>query len=197
MPTGCIDACIADPMYGTAHECLYDWGPDPAKGNPIKHWDYHQPIYDECRRVLRPGGVLAWAQGPKFCEHFHAWFGGHRIWTLLRYRRNGKQISGHTWVVQTRDQQPIDFPPKDSLITCNALGSLTRKHPCIKPPEELAFMIEALTAPGQIVLDCFCGLGSTLVSAEQLNRLWIGCDLSRSYCKIAMQWLAHLSKEVA
>lgn len=51
-------------------------------------------------------------------------------------------------------------------------------------------MIECLTKPAQIVLDCFCGLGSTLLAAQQLGRRWIGCDRSRNYCKIAMKWLA-------
>jgi DNA modification methylase len=53
----------------------------------------------------------------------------------------------------------------------------------------MAWMIESLTKPGQVVLDCFCGLGSTLIAAEQLGRNWIGCDLSRNYCKIAMRRL--------
>ena len=55
-------------------------------------------------------------------------------------------------------------------------------------------MIEALTQPGQIVLDCFCGLGSTLVAAQQLGRLWIGCDKGRTYCQWAMKRLAELEK---
>src|SRR5690606_33531336 len=43
--------------------------------------------------------------------------------------------------------------------------------------------------PGQTVLDCCCGLGSTLVAAELLGRNWIGCDLSRTYCQVAMKRL--------
>ena len=56
MPTASVDAVITDAMFGTAKNCVYEWGPDPAQGNPALHWLYHRPIYDECRRVLRPGG---------------------------------------------------------------------------------------------------------------------------------------------
>lgn len=189
MPVESVDAVIADAMYGTSKNCLYDWGPDPAKGDPAKHWQYHEPIYQECLRVLRPGGVLAWGQGAKFCQHFVAWFSGHRIWTLTRFRLSGMAATGHVWVVQTREQQPVDFPHRDSLVMYESLGALTGLHPCIKPPEEPAFLIETLTKPGQIVLDCFCGLGSTLVAAEKLNRRWIACDLSRRYCQVAMRRL--------
>ena len=53
----------------------------------------------------------------------------------------------------------------------------------------MGFIIEALTTPGQVILDCFCGTGSGLVAAEKLGRLWIGCDKSRTYCQIAMREL--------
>lgn len=55
LPTASVDAVITDPMYGTAKNCLYDWGVDPARGDPERHWFYHEPIYQECRRVLKPG----------------------------------------------------------------------------------------------------------------------------------------------
>jgi DNA modification methylase len=188
LPSSSIDACIADPMYGTKRGFAYEWGEDPAQGNPDKHWHYHKPIYEECLRVLRPGGILAWAQGVKFAMHFRAWFGDHRVWTLMRYRTRGRYVSANVWVVQTREQQPIEFPHADAVIVYTAAGS--RKHPCPKPVEEMAFMVEALTEPGDIVLDCFCGLGSTLVACKQLDRHWIGCDLSRTYCHQAMKRLA-------
>jgi site-specific DNA-methyltransferase (adenine-specific) len=202
LPTASVDAVITDPMYGTARKCFYEWGPDPARGDPGKHWLYHEPMYQECRRVLKPGGPLAWAQSAKFCDHFPAWFGGHRLWTLTRYRRKGRNATGHIWIVQTREQQPIEFPQRNSLISYETMfpsglsdAVMLRDqnlHPCVKPVEEMAFIIDMLTEPGQLVLDCFCGLGSTLVAAEQLGRRWIGCDLGRRYCQRAIQQLAGL-----
>jgi phage N-6-adenine-methyltransferase len=190
MPDCSIDACIADPMHGTARNCRYDWGLDPAMGDPVRHWEYHEPIYNECLRVLRPGGVLAWAQGVKFSEHFPGWFGGHETWRLLRRSRSNERVSPQLWIVQTREQQPVPFPAdRDGVIVFDRLA---RGHPFPRPVEELAFLIEALTRPGQIVLDCFAGTGSTLVAAEQLGRRWIGCDLGLRYCQIAMGRLADL-----
>jgi len=68
-------------------------------------------------------------------------------------------------------------------------------HPCVKPVEEMVFVIEVLTKPGQVVLDSFCGLGSTLLAAEQVGRRWIGCDLSKRYCQVAMKRLTELRME--
>lgn len=187
MPEGVIDAVIADPMYGVVSPySIYEWGSDPSKGDPHRHWRYHEPIYHECLRVLRPGGVLAWAAGVKHYRHFPAWFGGHRVWTLTRFGKS-KTASGHLWIVQTQDRQPVPFPDRDGVIFHQPLGRLRELHPCPKAVEEMTWMIESLTTPGQIVLDPFCGLGSTLVAAEQLGRRWIGCDLSRTYCRVALR----------
>jgi len=196
MPVESVDAVIADPMYGVK-ALLYDWGTDPGDRDPRRHWAYHEPIYQECRRVLKPGGILAWAQGGKFFRHFGDWFGEHRVWTLTRFGENAHTAVGNMWTVQTRDQKPIEFPHRDSLVICTKPTELKRHHPCPKPVEEMAFMVEALTTPGQVVLDCFCGLGSTLVAAQQLGRLWIGCDLSRRYGRIALSRLAALQQAAA
>jgi DNA modification methylase len=37
---------------------------------------------------------------------------------------------------------------------------------------------------GDIVLDPFCGSGTTLVAAQANERRWIGCDLSGEACSI-------------
>ena len=120
LPTGSIDAVITDAMYGTAKRYRYDWGFDPANGDPVKHWQYHQPIYRDCLRVLKPGGVLAWGQGGKFIRHFPRWFGGHRVWTLTRFADSALIAVGNIWMVQTREQRPIEFPHRDSLVMWSA-----------------------------------------------------------------------------
>ena len=192
LPIATVDAVITDAMYGTAKKCLYDWGPDPAKGDPAKHWAYHEPILQACQRVLKPGGVLAWAQGFKFIPYFDNWFGAHRVWSPL-CTAHGLNFTPNTWVVQTKGRQTIDHPNNMIVrVDCKSFAPLKDLHPCPKHVEELAFMIEALTLPGQIVLDPFCGLGSTLLAAEQLGRRWIGCDLSKPYCQQSMKRLAEL-----
>ena len=201
LPDESIDAVITDAMYGTSKNCEYEWGFDPAFGDPELHWEYHQPIYEECRRVLKPGAPLAWAQGAKFCEHFRSWFGDHRLWTLTRFRQSGHKATGHTWIVQTKEQKPIPFPDRDALVIFEKIGPIRKLHPCIKVVEELEFLVESLTKPNDIVLDCFCGLGSTLLAAEKLGRSWIGCDLGKSYCKITnariINLRSHLKQRVA
>jgi site-specific DNA-methyltransferase (adenine-specific) len=197
LPTSSVDAVITDAMYGVSKRFQYEWGLDPARGDPVKHWQYHEPIYNECLRVLKPGGVLAWAQGLKFVPYLANWFGPHRVWSPL-WTAHGLNFVPNVWVVQTQDQRPIEHPNNMIVrVERKSLVPMKKLHPCPKPVEELAFLVRALTKPGQLVLDCFCGVGTTLVAAELLRRRWIGCDLSRRYCQIAMKRLAMLPKEVA
>ncbi len=51
-------------------------------------------------------------------------------------------------------------------------------YPTQKNEDMLKFIIEASSNSDSIVLDCFCGSGSTLEVANSLNRKWIGVDMS-------------------
>ncbi|MCI0691857.1 site-specific DNA-methyltransferase [candidate division KSB1 bacterium] len=52
-------------------------------------------------------------------------------------------------------------------------------YPTQKPEALLERIIKASSNEGDLVLDCFCGSGTTVAVAEKLNRRWITCDLGR------------------
>jgi hypothetical protein len=52
-------------------------------------------------------------------------------------------------------------------------------YPTQKPEALLERIIKASSNEGDLVLDCFCGSGTTAAVAEKLNRRWIACDLGR------------------
>jgi len=52
-------------------------------------------------------------------------------------------------------------------------------YPSTKNPELLERIIATSSASGDMVLDCFCGSGTTAAVAEKLGRRWITCDLGR------------------
>ena len=53
----------------------------------------------------------------------------------------------------------------------------------------LKVIIEASSNPGDLVLDCFCGSGTTLAAAQEIGRQWIGIDNSKIAIKICKERL--------
>ena len=63
-------------------------------------------------------------------------------------------------------------------------------YPTQKPLALMERLIEVCTEPGDLVLDPFCGSGSTLVAAKQLGREFIGFDLSGEAVRISNERIA-------
>jgi len=51
-------------------------------------------------------------------------------------------------------------------------------YPTQKPIALYKRIIQASSNEGDLVLDPFCGCGTTLIAAEELNRRWLGIDLT-------------------
>lgn len=59
------------------------------------------------------------------------------------------------------------------------------KHPSQKPLRLMERLVLAGTNPGDRVLDCFAGSGSTLLACDRLDRHWVGIERDGEYCDIA------------
>jgi len=64
-------------------------------------------------------------------------------------------------------------------------------YPTEKTPDLLKLIIEASSNPGDLVLDCFSGSGTTLAVASQLGRKWIGIDNSPAAISATLTRFAH------
>lgn len=63
------------------------------------------------------------------------------------------------------------------------------KHPTIKPLDLVERHILHSTNENDIVLDCFCGSGTTCVAAKETGRRFIGMEIDPEYHKIAVNRL--------
>ncbi|MDE0184446.1 MAG: site-specific DNA-methyltransferase [Candidatus Poribacteria bacterium] len=62
-----------------------------------------------------------------------------------------------------------------------AIGSRAKErlgYPTQKPEALLDRIIDASSNEGDVVLDAFCGCGTAIAVAQQLNRRWIGIDIT-------------------
>ena len=78
--------------------------------------------------------------------------------------------------------------PDDVIVDIQPLAPSSKKrlgYPTQKPLELLEELVAAASKKGQVVLDPFCGCGTTVVAAEKLDRNWIGIDIT--YLAITLQ----------
>jgi DNA modification methylase len=82
----------------------------------------------------------------------------------------------------------------DDIDRINPKGAERVGYPTQKPEALLERIIEASSNPGDIVLDPFCGCGTTVSVASRLGRKWIGIDISPTAMRVIRRRLnrAHI-----
>lgn len=75
--------------------------------------------------------------------------------------------------------------------------SKSPEHPTMKPVTLCARAIRNSSRRGEIVLDVFCGSGSTLIAAQQLQRKCYAMELEPAYCDVIIRRWEHLTGQKA
>ena len=96
----------------------------------------------------------------------------------LIFRENGTNLYG-TYETKTKYYTSnINKEDKEKYL-----------HPTIKPLEVVKNHIINSTKENDIVLDCFCGSGTTCVACKETGRRYIGMEIDPEYHKIAVDRL--------
>lgn len=97
--------------------------------------------------------------------------------------------------MQTQDKNTLSHHTDTEQIFPNVLcvSNNAKKdlHPAPYPEELIERLLKLYSYQEDIVLDPFLGTGTTAVVAQRLKRQFIGIELSKSYCKKALQRLAY------
>lgn len=174
IPDGSVDLIFTDPPYDRAAIKLFDG------------------LGKFANRVLRPGGSLVFYLGqiqlPEairiLSTHLRYWWCCscyHSGPTLLRMNEYGI-VNGWKpmlWFVkETRGD-------KETFINDVATGTKEKSHHEWQQSEsEALYFIEKLTKPGDLVVDPFCGGGTTPAVCEKVNRKWLAFEIdSANYAR--------------
>jgi len=71
-----------------------------------------------------------------------------------------------------------------------ASDDIVHEHPAPFPEQLAIDHIKSWSNEGDLVIDPFCGSGTTCVAAQILNRKWIGIDISAEYCQLSRERIA-------
>ena len=93
----------------------------------------------------------------------------------------------------------VEYSGDDSLTTVWRVEKPLRnaEHPTMKPITLVVRAIKNSSKQGCIVLDLFGGSGSTLIAAEQLNRICYIMELDPKYCDVIVQRWENLTGQKA
>jgi hypothetical protein len=93
----------------------------------------------------------------------------------------GKQLRYKFYLKDSKKKRPCDDVWTDQKTQqINPAAKERTGYPTQKPEGLLRRAIEAASPEGGVVLDPFCGCGTTVIVASKLNRQWIGIDIDTS-----------------
>lgn len=133
--------------------------------------------------VTGPGGAV---KGNPVYE----WRGVTRAWRFSRERmeeldRTGRLVyseSGQPYLKRYLDESK-GVPLQDWWDDIQMIRGIQRRdedrYPTEKPEALLERIITLASKPGDLVLDCFLGSGTTAIIAQRLGRRWIGADINK------------------
>lgn len=199
IPTGSVDLIVTDPPYGIGYDSIGGSGYRTEvtfDDSPESILSLLRSAAREMSRVLSPHG------------HLYSFF-GIQLWseTIAIYKAAGFDVDvlPLVWVKQTGGTvdwdhryapawEPILFAngparrlarKRDNVLAFNSPSMGERLHANEKPVSLLKELIEMSSQPGELVLDPFCGSGSTLQAAKDSGRRWIGIELEPRMYNIA------------
>lgn len=89
-----------------------------------------------------------------------------------------------------KGKHPEDWIEIQPIMPSDKKERVEGKWPTQKPLKLLSVIIKAFSNENQVVADFFCGCGTTLSSANSLNRKWIGIDISKEASKTIRKRMA-------
>jgi len=202
IPDKSINCIITDPPYGINFKSTRQTYQKHIENDKFEDWLKILPkMLIEFKRVLTDVGCCCCFCGGgkapvtaiftiEAIKHFHL------IQTLVwrkfiglgwRYRPAYENI-----VILSKDKDNYSF--YDTSKKCgNVIEGINQdiptegEHPTQKPIVLMGRLINIHTKENDLVLDAFCGTGSTLIAAHRLDRKFIGIEINQTYTDIARE----------
>lgn len=214
-----IDFVYLDPPFNTGRTMRADAGQyDDSWPGVGAYVEFLRPRVEEIHRLLKPTGSIMLHCDWRVCHHLRILldyvfgmdqFVNHLIW---RYGLGGSSprrfARKHDDILFYGKSTNYYFDPPRVPATSNRMKGLTKKatdvidipainnmalersgYPTQKPLALLEMLIAAACPPGGIVLDPFCGSGTTAVAAQSLGRSAIAIDANTDAIRIAQSRL--------
>jgi hypothetical protein len=178
------DLLLTDPPYGIGidgqKESKAKNPKHNRKGHEFRNWDNERPdqsTFDFL--LLQADKAIIWG-GNYFADLLPA----SRGWLYWSKGQDGLTMSDGELAWTTEDK-PL------RCITVNRAALQGSVHPTQKPVKVIDFCIDYAGSPN-LIIDAYCGSGSTMVAAHQLKRKCYGMELDPKYCDVIVKRIIKL-----
>jgi DNA methylase len=198
---------------GNVYDMILAYSPDPDAVLATLHVPYdpeyissHYTQVDQDGRRFQLVDLTAPGPRPGLAYEFHGvWPPPGRVWTMLPEKMEALFAEGRvvfTAEGKPRKKQYLDKMPGMPIhdvwvdvfpINSQAIEALG--YPTQKPSALLDRILKLGSKPGDLVLDCFIGSGTTATVAQKLGRRWVGCDINKGAIQTTAERLQTLIRE--
>lgn len=199
LPTGCVDAVVTDPPYGV--------GLGNTKGTPTNETGGHGLVRDAYESFddsyenfvglivprLLASIAIAKRAGVFTGPHIHEQKKPDAIGGIFCPASSGRHSWGFKNFLPVLLYGTAPELHRGSTIPTAIQSSEIAEdngHPCPKPIGWMKWLVQLCSRPGDMILDPFCGSGTTGVACVQTGRRFIGIEIEPKYVKIARRRIA-------
>ena len=205
----CTSAHSNTKTYGNIHQNIFFYSKSENFTFNIQYVPYDQQYIETYYRYQDPDGRYFMSSdlvGHKGVNPEYEWRGITRPWRYPKHRLDELDTQGKIFWTENnfprykRYLEDMPGMPAQSIWTdIQPVVSWSREglgYPTQKPEALLERIISASSNEGDLVLDPFCGCGTTIVAAQRLKRKWIGIDITHlaiSTMKWRLEQIFHIS----
>ncbi len=199
--------------YGPVHDVIFfytkndawTWNPQHVPYDPDYVENFYRHVEEGTGRRYRLSDVTSNRPGGRY-----KWKGelppGSRFWgyaeeTMNRFEAEGRLVYSRKGLPSYKrylDEMPGQLLQDvwTDLAPVHSHALERHGYPTQKPESLLERIIVASSNPGDVVLDPFCGCGTTVAVAERLQRRWVGIDISTTAMEIMRRRLWNQARVV-
>jgi DNA modification methylase len=218
IPDNTVDLVIIDPPYLLETDGAGMFGTKAVNNDHryvMKNIDFmkngiDESVLDELYRVMKKVNIYIWCSQKQLPIFYKYFVEKHKCnWNLLCWHKtNPTPACGNKYLTDTefilffRDKGVKiygEYATKRTFYvsTKNLEDKKIWKHPTIKPLNIVENLVINSSQPGDVVLDCYMGSGTTGVACKELNRKFIGVELNKEYFDIAKQRIEQTNEQIS
>ena len=168
-----------------------------------EYQEWQKSFLKECLRVLKKDGSIFYNHKPRIVNHKvifpHEWLGEFNIRQMIIWNRLSSPVLEPIrfmpiveyvfWITKERKTPKFNSLAFQYQEVWNIPPTINPNHPAAFPEDLVERCIRATTFKKDLVLDPFCGSGTTCIVAKKLGRMFLGFELNPRFIECATKEL--------